>query len=206
MQAAYYHLRARTQFAIGDCISDANCAPGAGKEGRDLMTPMVCSHDLATLPAEPCFGKGSLTILLQPVGVREDGRSEPALGKASSMAHPSFATKLDEMLEVIERALSAIEQGGGEPELCSLQKLVEELLVNCMRLIERNPGIEAAAADLYAAASVLVADYTVSAQPLVRKLRLFREARLRFRQRLTMAHPSEHGTNIVWRHHELLSA
>lgn len=122
------------------------------------------------------------------------------------MAHPSFASKLDEMLEVIEQALSAIEQGGGEPELRSLQRLLQELLVNCMRLLERNPGTEAAAADLYAAASALVVDHALSAQPLVRKLRLFREARLRFRHRLTTARPSEYGTNIMWRHHELLSA
>ena len=122
------------------------------------------------------------------------------------MAHATFTAKIDEMLGMIERALAAIEQGGGQPELCSLQKLLQELLINCMRLLERNPGIEAAAADLYAAASVVVIDSTRNAQPLARKLRLFREAHLRFRQRLTAARPSEHGTNIVWRHHEPLSA
>jgi hypothetical protein len=122
------------------------------------------------------------------------------------MAHATFTAKIDEMLGMIERALAAIEQGGGQPELRSLQKLLQELLINCMRLLERNPGIEAAAADLYAAASVVVIDSTRNAQPLGRKLRLFREAHLRFRLRLTAARPSEHGTNIVWRHHELLSA
>ena len=122
------------------------------------------------------------------------------------MAHPSFGAKLDEMLELIERALAAIEQGGGEPERRSLLRVLRELLVNCMRLLERNPGIEAAAGDLYAAASALVVDHTRSAQPLVRKLRLFREARQRFQHRLAAARPSEHGTKIVWRHHELLSA
>jgi hypothetical protein len=95
------------------------------------------------------------------------------------MTHKAFNARLDEMLEMIERALAAIEQGGGQPELRSLQKLLQELLINCMRLLERNPGIEAAASDLYAAASVLVADSCLGAQPLARKLRLFREARLR---------------------------
>ncbi len=108
------------------------------------------------------------------------------------------------MLELIERALASIEQGGGQPKLRSLQKLLQELLINCMRLLERNPGIEAAASDLYAAASALVTDSTQNAQPLARKLRLFREARLRFRQRLAAARPSENGTKIVWRHNELL--
>ena len=121
------------------------------------------------------------------------------------MTDKTFSARLDEMLEMIEQALAAIEQGGGPPELQSLQKLLQDLLINCMRLLERNPGIEAAAADLYAAASVVVIDSTRNAQPLARKLRLFREAHLRFRQRLTAARPSEHGTYIVWRHHELLS-
>ncbi len=120
------------------------------------------------------------------------------------MTHKTFSARLDEMLELIERALAAIEQGGGQPELRSLQKLLQELLINCMRLLERNPGIEAATSDVYAAASALVADSSLGAQPLVRKLRLFREARLRFRQRLAAARPSENGTKIVWRHRELL--
>jgi hypothetical protein len=130
--------------------------------------------------------------------------SEPSRQWGWLMNQKTFAARLDEMLELIERALAAIEQGVGQPELLRLQTLLQELLINCMRLLERNPGIEAAAADLYAAASVLVTDSTRGAQPLTRKLRLFREARLRFRQRLTAARPSEHGTKIVWRHEELL--
>src|ERR687893_3056586 len=103
------------------------------------------------------------------------------------MAHATFTAKIDEMLGMIEHALAAIEQGGGQPELRSLQKLLQELLINCMRLLERNPGIEAAAFDLYAAASALVTDRAQNTQPLPRKLRLLREARLRFRQRLAAA-------------------
>ncbi len=71
--------------------------------------------------------------------------SEPAFEKVPPMAHPSFGATLDEMLELIERALAAVEQGGGEPERRSLLRVLRELLVNCMRLLERNPGIEAAA-------------------------------------------------------------
>jgi hypothetical protein len=120
------------------------------------------------------------------------------------MSHKTFSARLDEMLELIERALTAIEQGSGQPELRSLQQLLQELLISCMRLLERNPGIEVAASGLHAAASALVAGSCRGAQPLARKLRLLREARLRFRQRLAAAQPSEHGTEIVWRHNELL--
>ena len=59
------------------------------------------------------------------------------------MTHKTFNARLDEMLEMIERALAAIEQGGGQPELRSLQKLLQELLINCMRLLERNPSLDA---------------------------------------------------------------
>ncbi len=120
------------------------------------------------------------------------------------MMQQTFAARLEEMLGLIERALAAIEQGGGQSELRSLRKLLQELLLNCMSLLERNPGIEAAASDLYAAASALVTDGARNSQPLARKLRLLREARRRFTQRLAAARPSEHGTKIVWRHNELL--
>ena len=65
-------------------------------------------------------------------------------------------------------------------------------------------GIEAAAADLYVAATALVKYSTLGLHPLARHQRLFREAHQRFRDRLVSARPSEHGTAIVWRHHELL--
>ena len=120
------------------------------------------------------------------------------------MMQLTFAARLEEMLGLIERSLAAIEQGGGQSELRSLRKLLQELLLNCMSLLERNPGIEAAAADLSAAASALIRDTGHEELPLARKLRLFREARQRFENRMKAARPSEHGTKIVWRHHELL--
>ena len=122
------------------------------------------------------------------------------------MTHRSFTGTLDQILELIKQALTAIEQGGGQPELQSLQKLLGELLINCMRLLERNPGIEAAVADLYAAASALIRDSSEGGRPSARTRRLFGEARTRFQERVSTANPSEHGTRIVWRHHELLQA
>ncbi len=118
------------------------------------------------------------------------------------MTQPTFAAKLDEMLALLERAMTAIEQGGGPAELRHLQKLLGELLSSCLRLVERNPGIDAAASDLFAAASAIVSDSGVEAQPYRRKQRLFREARQRFRDRLAGARPSTYATKVVWRHHE----
>jgi hypothetical protein len=120
------------------------------------------------------------------------------------MTAKTFSAKLEEILGLIEPALAGIEQGGGQAELVRLQTLLGDLLINCMRLLERNPGIEAAAADLYVAATALVKYSTLGLHPLARHQRLFREAHQRFRDRLVSARPSEHGTAIVWRHHELL--
>ena len=121
-----------------------------------------------------------------------------------TMTQLTFAAKLDEMLGLLERAMTAIEQGGGPAELRHLQKLLGELLNSCLRLVERNPGIDAAASDVYAAASAIVSDSGVEAQPYLRKQRLFREARQRLRDRLAGARPSTYATQVVWRHHELL--
>jgi hypothetical protein len=87
-----------------------------------------------------------------------------------------------------------------------LQSVLRQLLIDLMVLLERDPGIEAAAADLFATASALVRDTAAGHQPGPRHLRLFREARVRFRERLVAARPSEQGTKIVWRQYELLCA
>lgn len=84
--------------------------------------------------------------------------------------------------------------------------MLKQLLIDLMRLLERNPGIEAAAADLYVAASALVRDTAAGASPSARMLRVFRESRVRFRARLVAARPTEEGSEIVWRHQELLFA
>jgi hypothetical protein len=120
------------------------------------------------------------------------------------MTHKSFAKTIDEMLAMIEPALDGLRQGGSTADLRELQSLLRQLLIDLMALIERDPGIEAATADLYAAASALVADSAVGSQPVTKKLRLFRDARVRFRERLMVARPSEHGSRVVWRHQELL--
>lgn len=120
---------------------------------------------------------------------------------------PSIVTdNIDRMVGLIEPALAAIERGGSEQDLKDLRTLLQNLLIDLMRVVERDPGLEAAAADLFGAASAIVRDHCVDAQPHARKMRLLRETRVRFRERISAARPSELGTKILWRHHELLCA
>ncbi len=93
------------------------------------------------------------------------------------------AEAVDEKLSLIAPVVVRMEQGGGSADLRDLG----QLLIDTMGLFQRNPGIEAAADDVYAAAAALVADSTVRSQPIVRKLRLFKEAHVRFRNRLVGA-------------------
>ena len=101
------------------------------------------------------------------------------------MTPNAFAAAREDLLTGIERAIGAIEQGGGEPELHSLWLLMLDVL----RLIERDPGIETAAQDLYDAAARLAVGPGGSV-PLARQHRLLRDARARYHERLTGARPA----------------
>ncbi len=90
---------------------------------------------------------------------------------------------IDEQLQTIGRVLSGIERGGGVVHLRDLGLL----LIEATGLLERNPGLVAAADDLYAAAEAVVRDSHKGAQPIVRKLCLFREAHECFSNRIRRA-------------------
>ena len=90
---------------------------------------------------------------------------------------------IDEQLQTIGRVLSGIERGGGVVHLRDLRLL----LIEATGLLEHNPGLVAAADDLYAAAEGVVRDSHKRAQPIVRKLRLFRKALKRFSSRMRRA-------------------
>ena len=98
----------------------------------------------------------------------------------------AFSAARDELLTGIERAVAAIEQGGKSAELHNLELMMFDVL----RLIERDPGIETATQDLYDAAARFALDPTWSV-PLVRQQRLLRDARARYRERLTGARPGQ---------------
>jgi hypothetical protein len=90
---------------------------------------------------------------------------------------------VDESLAVIAPVLGRIEQDGQTGDLRDLAGH----LVRALRLFDRNPGIEAAADDLYAAAAALVGENTRFAQPSARGRRLLKDAHMRFRGRLEAA-------------------
>jgi hypothetical protein len=99
------------------------------------------------------------------------------------MTPDALAKTIEERLAFIDPIVDGIEQGGGEADLRDLRLL----LIDTIGLLKRDPGIEAAAEDLFAAASALVSDSSSSSQPLARKLRLLRSAHLRLRERLNGA-------------------
>ncbi|HEX2136538.1 MAG TPA: hypothetical protein VHG30_11640 [Microvirga sp.] len=114
-----------------------------------------------------------------------------------------FVNPVDEVLGSIEPTLAKIEFERAESEARELHESLRRALISLMTLLERDPGIETATADLYAAATALT-DPSGRAGPAPRKLRLFRDARARFRDRLARARPSEYGTRPGWRLEELL--
>jgi len=99
------------------------------------------------------------------------------------MTFKVLADAVDEKLAAIALVLAKMEQGGGTVDLRELARH----LIDATRLFQRNPGIEAAVDDLYAATAALVADSTPGSQPMARKLRLFNEAHRRFTSRLAGA-------------------
>jgi hypothetical protein len=122
------------------------------------------------------------------------------------MTQARFAERLDETTDLIECVLDAIQQGGEQVDLADLLGLLGYQLLACMRLVERDPGLEMAAADLFAATTALVNDRHDGAPPTVRTQRLLRDAHSRFKHRLSSSHPSEHATRTIWQHHELVKA
>jgi hypothetical protein len=98
------------------------------------------------------------------------------------MAHDSGIGEV--VVALLEPALRDIEQNDSQAELHDVLAFVRERLTDVVSSVDRNPGIEAAAADLYAASAALVHDRAASPFPAPRRLRLFREARLRFGERL----------------------
>ena len=106
------------------------------------------------------------------------------------MADKHFTDTIEEKLAVIAPTLRAIDFGGDQPYLRELQTLLRQHLARLVVLFERDPGLDAATADLYAAAAAIVQDTALASQPLARKRRLLKEAQERFQERISSARPN----------------
>ncbi|MBD2750923.1 hypothetical protein IC232_30255 [Microvirga sp. BT688] len=126
------------------------------------------------------------------------------------MAEKSFTDTIEENLAFISPTVKAIEFGGDQPYFCELQTLLRQHLTSLVVLFERDPGLDAATADLYAAAAAIVQDTTLASQPLARKRRLLKEAQERFQdrfqERISTARPNGRRACAAWRQSELFLA
>ena len=92
-------------------------------------------------------------------------------------------------LSFIERALTRI-QNGESPE--AEAHTIRAYLVNTLELVERDPGIEAAADDLYAMVAGFVTGHEQAEHgPDRRDRRVVREAFLRLQDKLAASRPSD---------------
>jgi hypothetical protein len=96
--------------------------------------------------------------------------------EVTAMTHKSFPETINERLAAIKLVVPRVAQGCEESDLRDLRIL----LIDVIGMLKRDPGVEAAADDLYAAAAAVVRDNCVHSQPAARKLRLLIEAGLRF--------------------------
>lgn len=106
----------------------------------------------------------------------------------------TFGDVVEKAARSIERALARISaQDDIEGQLHALRGHVVELLA----LIERNPGIEAAADDLYTAAQLFVVAQRANATFNNRaRLRPLQDALMRFQERITTTQPSGFAKEI----------
>jgi hypothetical protein len=122
------------------------------------------------------------------------------------MGEKRFTDTIEEKLALITPTLNAIEFGGDQPYLCELQTLLRQHLASLVVLFERDPGLDAATTDLYAAAAAVVQDTTLASQPLARKRRLLKEAQTRFQERIATARPNGRRAGATWQQNELFLA
>jgi hypothetical protein len=122
------------------------------------------------------------------------------------MADKRFTDTIEEKLAVIAPTVKAIEFGGDQASLSELQTLLRQHLASLVIQFERDPGLDAATADLYAAAAAVVNDTTRASQPLARKRRLLKEAQARFQDRISTARPNGRRACAAWRQNELFLA
>ena len=114
------------------------------------------------------------------------------------MAEKRFIGTTEESLALISSTLNAIQFGGDLPYLCELLKLLKQHLASLVVLFERDPGLDAATADLYAAAAAVVHDITSASPPPARHRRRLKEAQARLQERISTARPNGNRVCTAW--------
>lgn len=96
------------------------------------------------------------------------------------MTDESFEKTIRERIAAIELVTESIVGQGRDADLHDLRVL----LINTMSLMKRDPGVEAAIDDLYAAAKAIVRDAALGVHPVPRNVRCLRSAHARFSERV----------------------
>ncbi|HZH12082.1 MAG TPA: hypothetical protein VEZ24_17155 [Microvirga sp.] len=96
------------------------------------------------------------------------------------MTDESFEKTIRERIAAVELVIDSIAGQGRETDLHDLRVL----LINTMSLMKRDPGVEAAIDDLYAAAKAIVRDAAFGVHPVPRNVRFLRSALTRFSERV----------------------
>lgn len=122
------------------------------------------------------------------------------------MTEKTLNEAIEEKMKMIPPIVKAIQAGGEEAYLRDLQTLLRKNLASLLALFERDPGLDAATTDLYAAAAAIVRDVAIASQPYARKRRLLKEAQARFEERIALARPRERKPSASWRQNELFLA
>ncbi len=102
------------------------------------------------------------------------------------MTPNTFAAILEDRLKQVEDAVGRIEQGDGR---AAELDTVRSNLIDILELVERNPGVEAAADDLYDMAAGTMAANALERQQTSRGRRVLRDALIRLKERLATAQP-----------------
>ncbi|KLK89513.1 hypothetical protein AA309_30845 [Microvirga vignae] len=98
------------------------------------------------------------------------------------MTDKSFEETIRERIAAVELVAESIAGQGRDTDLHDLRVL----LINIMSLLMRDPGVEAAVDDLYAAAKAIERDAAIGVHPVPRNVRCLRTALTRFSERVPM--------------------
>ena len=131
--------------------------------------------------------------------------ADPSLGDIPMLDNHA-PEAIIERANLIAEILKAMQSGGSESSLKELLPVLQKNLSDLLATFERNPGLDAAATDLYGAASAVVCDFSAGSQPPARKRRLLSEAQGRFAERISIAVRSDRNASADWRSQEIFIA